>query len=309
MKLRGEQMADEKQEAPVDDAAIVHDDPVAVEEQEDSALAKKVAKLLDPETPDEKSEEPGQEPEATADEGEGEKEVEIDEKLQSRAKQAGLTDEVAKQLHESGQLKEVLTAFNRKMVEYVQSKEEPAKEEGKREETPPPKDQEEVPALDPDVYDEAIVKRDQYQTNLISEQAKRLEALESQFQQYREEQEGTFDGWMDGVIADLGGNVNDADKCQETWKFYQSLCLFNGANPYSQNRDLAEQAFEATHPEVKAKKTVDRLRDAEGKFLSSQPSKQAPPAKRPTDDEVHEDLVAKVAGYLKEQNVETSGYY
>ena len=55
------------------------------------------------------------------------------------------------------------------------------------------------------------------------------------------------------------------------------------------------------------KQTVDRLRDAEGKFLSSSRSGGAPPDKAQTEEECHSQLVSNVASYLKKEGVQMSG--
>jgi len=286
---------------PEDDAVVVDEEPIT-EEQAHEELVSKVTKLLEPEeTPDVESEKPGDEPEETA-EGEDEKEepVELDEQLQSRVKQAGLTEETAKQLHQSGQLNEILTAFDRQIVQYVQSKQEPAKDQGQREQQPPP-DEKELPALDPEVYDEAIVKRDAHHKQ-------RIDALEARLEELLSQQQSGFDDWFDGMITQLGGNVNDTDKCQETFKVYGSLCQAFGTDPASCDEAMARRAYDVVHPEKLAKKTVDRLRDAEGKFLSKSPAAKGVPAKQVTDEQVHDELVANVANYLKEQGVQMSGY-
>jgi hypothetical protein len=297
-------MADEQ--TPVDDAVVVQD-PVEVEEKITEELVEKVTKLVDPEeTPDEKSEEPGVEPEATADEGEVEKEevAEISEQLQSRAKGLGLTDDLAQRLHQSGQLEETLAAFDRRMIDHVQSKQEPAKDEGQRETQPPPKDQD-VPALDPETYDEAIVKRDEYQT-------KRIDALEAKLEEVLAERQSGFDEWFDGVLTELGVDTNDNDKCQSVFKAYGAICEAFGTEPGARDRAMAERAYGAMYPQdvfkQKQQKTVDRLRDAQGKFLSKSPAKGGPPPKEATEEEVNEQLLSNVTAYLKEQGVQMSGY-
>jgi len=288
-------------EMPEDDAVIVHDE--MTEEQAREDLVAKVAKIVEPEeTPAEEAEIPGEKPEEPA---EGEIEVpEFTDELKSRAKQAGLSEDVAQQLHQSGQLREIITAFNTKLVEYVQSKEE-SKDEGQREQAPPPKDQE-MPALDPDVYDEAIIKRDAWQT-------KRIDALEAQLQELlQERQQGgpEFDQWVDESITKLGGNPKDEEDCQRVFRVYGNLCQAFGIDPAKQVFDVMDQAYDVVHPEKLARKTVNRLRDSQGKFMSPTPSKSAgaPPLKPQTDEERHEALVARVRAYGKEQGIQWSGY-
>jgi hypothetical protein len=74
---------------------------------------------------------------------------------------------------------------------------------------------------------------------------------------------------------------------------------------------MVKRAHAAMYPQEvfkeKQRQTVDRLRDAQGKFLSSSSSKGGPPPKNATDEEVTEQLVSNVTSYLKEQGVEMSG--
>lgn len=313
---------------PVDDAKIVNDGPVVDEEKVHDDLVAGVAKLLD-EAPDEsgepdKSEKPGVSPKGVEPEkppkGEGEKEkseepanaeTSLGKDLQTRAKGAGLSEDLAQQLHETGQLEETLAAFDRGMIEQVQSKEaskeaskEPPKTEGQREKEPPPKDQEVPAALDPEVYDEDLVKRDAYQQS-------RIDALESQVQGLIEGQQGGFDEWFDGTLKDLGCDTSDDDKCQSVFKAYGAMCDAFGNNPNGRDKAMVERAYAAMYPKdvfkQQQQQTVDRLRDSEGKFLSSSKSKGGPPPKGATDEEVQDQLVSNVGAYLKEQGVQMSG--
>jgi hypothetical protein len=296
---------------PEDDATVVHDE--AAEEKAHDELVADVTKMLDKteEKPDEGSEEDETQP--AAETGEGAKEEpskdepeELSQELQTRAEGAGVSKELAQRLHQSGQLEETLAAFDRRMIEHVQAnskddtKEEP---KGEREEKPPPKDQD-VPALDPDVYDEDLAKRDAYHQQ-------RIDALEAQVAELVGDRERGFDNWFDGVLEEMGYDVADEEKCQKTYKAYHGLCEAHGVTPESRDKSIAERAHAATFPEEVFKKaqqqTVDRLRDAEGKFLSSPKSKGGPPPKDATDEEVHEQLVSNVTAYLKEKGVQMSG--
>ena len=296
---------------PVDEAIVVHDDPVASEEKVHEDLVAAVTKKLDKEAGETKQ--PGPDPEKPAKaekppQGEGEKgKVEgLSQELQSRVKGAGLTDDLAERLRQSGQLEETLAAFDRSMIQYVQSKEsteeEPPKEKGQREK-PRPTD-EEVPALDPDVYDEDLVKRDAYQQS-------RIDALEARLEELMEGQQGGFDEWFDGILTDLGVDTADNEKCQEVFKAYGAMCNAFGANYNARDKAMVQRAYAAMYPQdvfkQQQRQTVDRLRDAQGKFLTSSISKGGPPPKGATDDEVHEQLVSNVGAYLKEQGVQMSG--
>lgn len=311
----------------IDDAKVVmerssNDDPVISEQKIHEDLVAAVAKKLEgdsskPEAgetkqPDEKSEKPGK-PEVTpkgesAGDGEGEKEA-FSEALQTRVKGAGLTEDLAQQLHQSGQLEETLAASDRRMIEYVQSKED---SKGKAKEPPkaevkelPEADDQEVPALDPDVYDEELVKRDAYQQ-------KRIDALEAQIQGLAERQSDGFDEWMDGALTELGVDTSDEEKCQIIWKAYGSVCDVFGKDPATRDKAMVGIARTAMYPKdvfkQQQRQMVDRLRDSEGKLLSPSKSQGGPPPKGSTDEEVHSQLVSNVGSYLKEQGVEMSGY-
>ena len=293
---------EETKEPLVDEATIVHDDPVTAEEKADEEITAKVAAMLNPEdTPDTESEKPAEQAEAA--EGEDETEVvEIDKQLLSRANVAGLSEDLTQRLHQTGQLEETLAAFDRGLIERFQ-KEETPKEEVKPKEAPPPKDQE-VPALDPETYDEAIVKRDAYQTQ-------RIDSLEQQLQDLIRERESGFDEWMDGTLRELGVDTKDEEKCQAVFRAYGAMCDAFGAQPYARDKGMVERAHAAMYPQdvfkQKQKQTVDRLRDAQGKFLSKSPAK-APPKKQMTPEESDNELLANVTNYLKEQGVQMSGY-
>jgi hypothetical protein len=279
----------------VDDATIVHDE--AAEEKGHAELVDKVAKMLD-KTPGDKPEMPG-EPEEPAP-VKGEKvAAKWEPDVETRLKGAGISEELAQRLQESGHLDETLAAFDRRMIEYVQSKQEtPDKDDQGREKEPSPKD---VPALDPEVYDEVIVARDAAQT-------KRIEALESLVEKLVSEQGDTFDQWFDGILEELGCNTSDNDKCQAIFKAYGAVCEAFGESPTSRDKGMVKRAYAAMYPQDVFKKQVARMRDSEGKFVTSPASRGGPPPKGASDEEVQAHLLSRVTSYLKEQNVQMSGY-
>lgn len=294
--------------APVaDDATIVHDE--AAEEQAHDELVKNVAKMLG--QPDEQSEQPADDAETQVGEDSAESEQKPEEQkpeplsqdLAKRAEQSGLSKELAQRLHETGHLEETLAAFDRTLIERAQPK-EPSKPKAE-EERQEPQEEEEVPDLDPDVYDEAIVKRDAYHK-------RRLDALEAQIAELVGERQANFDHWFDGVLTEMGYDTKDEEKCQKTFRAYVGICEASGIAPESRDQGMVERAHAAMFPEDVVKKTqrqtVDRLRDAEGKFISSPKPKGAPPSKGATDEEIHDQLVSNVSSYLKEQGVQMSGY-
>jgi hypothetical protein len=297
---------------PEDDATIVHD-PVAADEKIHDELVADVTKMLeksqDTEQPPEELREKEEKP-SKAEKPKDEKpaEAEIGDELQARAEGAGISKELAQRLHQSGQLEETLAAFDRTLIERFQSKEtetsDDAKGEALKESPPKAEDQEDAPELD-DGYTDDFVERDAYHN-------RRIKALESQVAELLEERDKAFDDWFDGVLKEMGYDVADEEKCQKTFKAYCGICEAYGKHP-KQSRDeaMAKRAHAAMFPEEVFKKaqrqTVDRLRDAEGRFLPKSQPRGAPPAKDATEEEIHEKLVSDVTTYLKEQGVQMSG--
>ena len=282
----------------VDDATVVYDE--AKEEKGHEELVSKVGKLLE-ETPGQEPETPGKPEEAAeeveAPQAEAESET-LSEALQARAKDAGLTEDLAQELHKSGQLEQTLAAIDRRLIDYVQSQE--SKDSEKEGEKDKPSSEDDT-ALDPDIYDEAIIARDAAQT-------KRIEALEAMVAELTGSQSDGFDQWFDGTLKELGVNPSDDDKCQTVFKAYEAVCRVYGKDPNARDPEMVRLAHAAKYPQDVFKKTVERLRDSDGKFVSSPASRGAPPPKGATDEEVHEHLVSQVGAYLKEQGVEMSGY-
>jgi len=322
---------------PEDDAALVHDE--AAEEKAHDELVADMTKLLE-------KEQPGQKPEESAGEtGEGAKDekpsedakpkdekpddsapAELSQDIQTRAEAVGISNELAERLHQSGQLEEVVAMSDRRMIEYVQAQ---SKDETKdtpkerREQQPPPQeDQEDVPDLDQDLWEEDaykdLVKRDVYHQ-------RRIDALGAQVDELLQERHAGFDEWFDGAVNELDrndlfgkGTVLPGDKQgnrDTLFQAYKAVCLVYDVDPNVRDKQMAEFAFKAKFPkevekqiEKKAQKqTLDRLRDSEGKFLSSSKSKGGPPPKAATDEEAHDQLVSDVTAYLKEQGVQMSG--
>jgi len=313
---------------PVDHATVVHDDPIAAEEKASEEIVAKVTKMLD--TPGDKPEKSADSPAGHTGEGEKEKPPKAErpkdeesesmtQDLQARVEAAGMSKDLAERLHESGQLEETLAAFDRTLIQRFQSKETEEPAPKRREEKPPkeePKaeDQEELPELDPDVYDEGLVKRDAYHK-------RRIDALEAQLSELVEERQQAFDSRFDKMVDGLGyeqlfgtgESVADDKQANRDILFraYKSVCQVFDANPNDCNPEWGQRALAAMFPKEFFKKdqrqTVDRLRDAEGKFLTSSKPKGAPPAKNATPEESHDKLVSDVTSYLKKQGVQMSG--
>jgi hypothetical protein len=304
-------MSDETTTAtePEDDATIVHDE--AAEEKAHEELVADVAKMLDSaesEPTEQPAEEPGEkETPSEAEKPKDEKPAEPSEDLQARAEGAGISKELAQTLHQAGHLEETLAAFDRTLIERFQSKETEtteAKGEAPKEAPPKAEDQEDAPELDPDAYDEELVKRDAYHK-------RRIDALETQVELLLQDRIDAFEKRFESVLTELGYDVADQAKCQKTYKAYCGICEAYDVNPESCDEAMVKRAHAAMFPEEVFKKaqkqTVDRLRDAEGKFLPKSQPRGAPPAKDATEEEVHDKLVSDVTTYLKEQGVQMSG--
>lgn len=330
MSESGESHENKPVTEPADDAIIVHDDPIAAEEKADAEIVAKVTKMM---------EQPGQEPETSAEKSEpsskGESEKEkpskaetpkdeesesidsISQDLLSRVEAAGMSKDLAERLHQSGQLEETLAAFDRTLIQRFQSKEteEPApKRREPPKEEPKDQDQDELPELDPDVYGEELLKRDAHHQ-------RRIDALEAQLLELVEERQQVFDSRFDKMIDGLGyeglfgKGESIADDKQANrdllFKAYKAVCQAYDVNPNDCDPHWGQRALAAMFPQEVFKQaqrqTVDRLRDAEGKFLTSSRPKGAPPAKPATEEEVHDKLVSDVTSYLKKQGVQMSG--
>ena len=305
---------------PEADATVVHDDPVANEEKANEDLVAKVAKRLDKgqeanETPAEDETKPGEGEEEKPSEKDDEP-SELSKKLQTRAEDVGFSEELTQTLHQSGQLEETLAAVDRTLIDrFSKTESQPkADEDSKRRDKPSqkePKDQEDLPELDPEIYGEEHIQRDAHQQG-------RIDALESQL---AEVLQGTFVEKFDAMVDDLGhtdlfgkgASVSGDKQANRDTLFnaYQGLCQASGVDPKRCDPEWGDRAVSAmfTKEVIKQsqKQTVDRLRDAEGKFLSPSKPKGAPPAKAETAEESNDALVSKVDAYLKKRGHRMNG--
>jgi hypothetical protein len=97
-------------------------------------------------------------------------------------------------------------------------------------------------------------------------------------------------------------------------KGYLGACEGFGVDPLQRHTEFVERALPAMFPAVvqekvkqAQRKTVDRLRDAEGRFVSpSRPSRglASAPAPAKTEEEMDAELVAEVDAYLKKTSGE-----
>jgi len=304
---------------PQDEATIVHDE--AAEEKAHEEIVANVTKMLESEQPGEEPEEkPSKEPKAEKLEEKDEEPTDLSDELQARVEGAGMSKELAQRLHQAGDLEETLASFDRRLIERFQS-EETEEEKPKRREKPPPKaEDEDAPELDPDLYDEAIVKRDAHYKG-------RIDALEAQVAELLQHQQSAFDKRFDSMVDGLGhedlfGKGSSVPKDKQAkrdvlFRAYEAVCQVFGVDPTECDPQWGKRALAAVFPEAvfnpekvrkeEQRQTVDRLRDAAGKFLSSSKPRGAPPAKELTEEESDAQLVSKVAAYGKEQGINWSG--
>jgi hypothetical protein len=93
---------------------------------------------------------------------------------------------------------------------------------------------------------------------------------------------------------------------------YEAVCAVKGVRPEGRIETLVKFALDAEFgkqdqerlEQESKKKKQDRMRDTDGKFVSSETGKGNPPPRGATEEEVHEQLVSNVASYLKEQGVQ-----
>ena len=295
---------DTKVEAPVDDAVVVNDEQSAETSHEE--LVAKVAKAVGrdewgDETGDATSgatDEPTESEETPSEVKAEDEKPALDADLQARAEKAGFTTELAEQLHQNGQLVDTLTAFDRAFVERFQDKEPEKKEPDVKSEEKT--EAEEMPELDPDIYDEEIVKRDRHHRT-------RIDSLEEQIEVLIQDRQDAFEGWFDEAISEMGYDIKDEAKCQRTFKKYKALCESEDVSPEKRDKAILELAHAAAFPKEaekqKQQQNVNSLRDAEGKFLPSSKPTGQPPQRDMTPEESHNQLVAQVTAYGKKHGV------
>ena len=126
-----------------------------------------------------------------------------------------------------------------------------------------------------------------------------------------QDRQDAFESRFDGVLSELGYDTKDEQKCARTFKAYKGLCEANDVSPEKLDVDLVKRAHAAMYPEdVKKqyqKETINRMRDAEGKFLPPSRTSGEPPQRNMTPEEAHDQLVARVAAYGKKNGIDWGG--
>ncbi len=295
-------------------------------EKRNADLLKTVGKILGTElTADEKKQEEHSGGDETNSPAEGaEKEPDdLSQALKDRASEAGISDDLALRLHQSGLLEEALAAWDRQAIDRIARGSK--KEEQK---APPPKKEEEkaahnreggeeeLPPLDAELFDEELVKRDAFYREQISELREQVAKLTKATEGVSRLRANQFQQWFDRQVAGLknaklfgdgeivAGSEHHKNR-QTLCDGYERICEARGVDPYECHEDLLKRAYPAMFQEevfkAAQREVVERLRDAQGRFV--QPSKSAgngpPLKKRQTPEEANDALVRKVEGILK----------
>jgi hypothetical protein len=241
--------------------------------------------------------------------------------LKDRASAAGVSEALALRLHQSGLLDESLAAMDRNTIERATKtpKREP-KETPKAKAEPeiPERDgvEDSIPSLDPDQFDDALVKRDAFFQKRIADLESRIAAMSQTTESVAKQRDNQFQQWfakeVDGLKnAELFGGEGFAQdgphhkNRQSLCDGYERICIACGIDPYDCSPDMLRRAYPAMFPDevfkAAQRDTVRRLRDAEGKFIKPTRSSGGLPSstKRKTQEELDADLLAKVNGILK----------
>jgi hypothetical protein len=170
--------------------------------------------------------------------------------------------------------------------------------------------------LDPDQFDEVLVKRDAFYQKQIAELKNQVAALSQSTESVAKQRDGQFQRWFVKEVVGLknanlfgDGDVTE-DGAQRTNRQslcdgYERICIAHGVDPYDCNPEMFRRAYPAMFPtevfKAAQRETVERLRNAEGKFVNpTRPSGSVPPVrKRKTQEEVDAEMLRKVEGILK----------
>ena len=302
------------------DVTVVDDVAVAEEaEKRDAELLARVEKIMDGSVkPADKTKHSGGVDDSSA-EGVVEKPVELIQALRDRAGEAGIPEDLAQRLHQSGLLEESLAAFDRQSIERARGSKQDLKEPPKKKEEPKGSDRggegDELPALDPELFDEALVKRDETYRKQLSELRAQVAQLSQRSDVTTQQRDGKFQQWFAENVKGLGNaklfgdgeiakDSSEHKNRQSLCDGYERICEARGVDPYDCHVELLKRAYPALFPTEVFKdaqrETVQRLRDAEGKFIQPTRSSGSPPSKkRETQEERDEALVKKVEGIMK----------
>jgi hypothetical protein len=270
-----------------DDGFVV--DEISEEEQEArrAELVAKVAKVV----AEPQKKQPGNDDRSAA-EGKVETPDELSQAMKDRATEAGIPEGLVPRLLENGLLEETLAAFDRKLIEQAKTG---SKQDGKPDEkgkAKPDSDGGEI-GLDPDEFDERLVKA--------------FSALQAKIDGLAKSEGGgdRFQKWFDGEVAKLKNEklFSDAKNRELLRDGYERICEVRGVKPDECHDDLLRRAYPAMFQDevfkAAQRETVQRLRDAQGRFILPTKASGKPPGKRQlSEGERHDALISKVKTLL-----------
>ena len=312
-------------ESPLDqeDAAIDTVDSEEEAEKRNAESLKAVEKILGITGTDEKKPSGVDDPNSHAEGTEVVKPDEFNQATKDRANAAGIPEELALRLHQSGLLDESLAAFDRRAIESASKDSkpkatEPPEAKAKAETKPTDRNGEEgvLPPLDPDQFDEVLVKRDAFYQKQIAELKNQVAALSQSTESVAKQRDDQFQRWFVKEVSGLkntnlfgnGDAVEDGTQRtnrQTLCDGYERICIAHGVDPYDCNPEMLHRAYPAMFPKevfkAAQRDTVERLRNAEGKFVNSTRSSGSVPSssKRKTQEEVDAEMLRKVEGIMK----------
>lgn len=285
---------DEVVDEVVDDAELVEEEARAEEKHEQ--FVEEVDKLLkkgDTQKTEKSTGEKSHQDESTEDEAQ--QPDALSQAAKDRASDAGISGDLAERLHQQGLLEEMLAAADRKAIQGLEKKQP---QDGEKSDHGDGANDES--SLDPELFDEQLVKRDR----AVQSRIERLESmLEKVLGGFDRQSSSQVQSWVRKSSQSLG-ELNAAETT-ELEDGYRRICEAYGVEPAICDDSMLQRAYAAIFPDKVFKKaqrdTVDRLRNAEGKFLGSKGSSGKPPAKKQSlsEEERHEELVAEVDAYLK----------
>jgi len=319
-----------------DGVTVVNESAETVEanrERQNAELLKRVEGIVggDDKKPSKEKQSGKEDEKAPAEGADDKKPVDLSQAMKDRAKEVGIPDDLAERLNQSGLLEESLAAIDRREIDRRISE---GKSNDKEPTNSPPKppakaeadnggvDEGEMPPLDEDSYDEALVKRDR----LLQSRIKKLESQISNLTKLATDAEkrssSIVDQWLESSLAKLGNEElfgkgttsslpKDGTQAQNRAKLfdgYRKICKAFGGAPEDCNEQFIRRAYSAVFFDqvfkAAQRDTVRKLRDAQGQFINpSRPGSGGPPArKRQTPEERDGALLKKVEGIISRKN-------
>jgi hypothetical protein len=301
-----------------DDVAVVEPETVDDAEQRRAEAVQKIKAILGdkPSTETPPTKQPGEDDETLPAEGDADAAGEVDRQLMDRAMEAGLSEDLAQRLSQSGLLEESLAAMDRKAIARAGDKPDkptPAKATstdesgGTSQAERSGSEGDDSPSGLSDIFEDELRERDAYTQ-------KRIDQLEAQLGRFAKVRDDQFQKWFTTKVSSIGnaelfggdhvsGDSDAAKNRQALCDGYESLCKASGVDPYDCNEGLLRRAYPAMFPnevfKAAQRDTVKRLRDAQGKFLTPSNASGSPPANhRKTPEDTRREVVRKIRDVL-----------